>query len=135
VEMVKLVADIARDMGHDPVTLTTPLLALPLLEEREFDLVVTDVRMPEMDGIELIEQIARFDPRTAIIAMTAFGSIDTAVRAMRAGAFDYLAKPFQPADLALRMELALEQRAMTVELTELRSEVAQRFSIAGMIGR
>ncbi|WP_437626837.1 sigma-54-dependent transcriptional regulator [Sorangium sp. So ce1151] len=135
IEMVKLVADIARDMGHEPVTLTAPLLALPLLEEREFDLVVTDVRMPEIDGIELIERIARFDPRAAIIAMTAFGSIDTAVRAMRAGAFDYLPKPFQPADMALRMERALGQRAMTVELTELRSEVAQRFSIAGMIGR
>lgn len=134
-EMAKLVADIARDLGHEPVTLTTPLLALPLLEEGEFDLVVTDVRMPEMDGIELIERIARFDPRTAIIAMTAFGSIDTAVRAMRAGAFDYLPKPFQPADMALRMERALGQRAMTVELTALRSEVAQRFSIAGMVGR
>jgi hypothetical protein len=114
-------------MGHEPTTLTAPLL-----EEREFDLVVADVRMPEMDGIELIERIARFDPRAAIIAMTAFGSIDTA---MRAGAFDYLPKPFQPADMALRLERALGQRAMTVELTELRSEVAQRFSIARMVGR
>jgi DNA-binding NtrC family response regulator len=134
-EMGKLVEDIARDHGHAPTSITAPALALPLLEEEFFDLVVTDVRMPEMDGIELIGRIKRFDPRIAIIAMTAFGSIDTAVRAVRAGAADYLPKPFQPADMALRMERALEQRAMTLELSRLRSEVAERFSIAGILGR
>ncbi|MCC6553378.1 MAG: sigma-54-dependent Fis family transcriptional regulator [Polyangiaceae bacterium] len=134
-EMVRLVADIARDHGHEPTGVTAPALVLPLLEEASFDLVVTDVRMPEVDGIELIERVAAFDPRIAIVAMTAFGSIDTAVRAVRAGAFDYVPKPFQPADIALRMERALEHRAMTLELSHLRSAVAERFSTAGIIGR
>jgi DNA-binding NtrC family response regulator len=134
-EMGKLVEDIARDHGYEATSITAPALALPMLEERDFDLVVTDVRMPGIDGIELIERIKSFDPRIAVIAMTAFGSIDTAVRAMRAGAFDYLAKPFQPADLGLRLERALAQRAMTLELSHLRSEVAGRFSIAGILGR
>ncbi|MFS8068177.1 MAG: sigma-54-dependent transcriptional regulator, partial [Byssovorax sp.] len=134
-EMGKLVADIARDHGHEPTALTSPALALPLLEEQSFDLVITDVRMPEIDGVELIERIKQFDPRIAIIAMTAFGSIDTAVRAVRAGAFDYVTKPFQPSDLALRIERALERRAMTIELSQLRSKVAERFSIAGILGR
>jgi DNA-binding NtrC family response regulator len=134
-EMGKLVADIARDHGYAPTSITAPGLALPLLEEQGFDLVVTDVRMPEIDGVELIDQIKRFDPRIAIIAMTAFGSIDTAVRAVRAGAFDYLPKPFQPVDMALRMARALSHRAMNVELSRLRSEVAERFSVAGILGR
>ena len=134
-EMARFVADIARDQGHAPTTLTAPSLALPLIEEQGFDLVVTDVRMPEIDGVALIELIKRFDPRIAIVAMTAFGSIETAVRAVRAGAFDFLPKPFQPADLALRMERALDRRAMTVELLQLRSEVAARFSAAGIVGR
>jgi DNA-binding NtrC family response regulator len=134
-EMGELVADIARDHGLVPTVLTAPALALPLLEEQGFDLVVTDVRMPGMDGIELIERVRAFDPRVAIIAMTAFGSIDTAVRAVRAGAVDYLPKPFQPADMALRMEQALERRAMSLELVRLRSEVTGRFSVAGILGK
>jgi DNA-binding NtrC family response regulator len=134
-EMGKLVADIARDHGHCPFSVTSPALVLPLLERQTFDLVITDVRMPEMDGVELIERIKIFDPRIAIIAMTAFGSIDTAVRAVRAGAVDYLPKPFQPKDMALRMERALERRAMTLEISRLRTEVAERFSISGILGR
>ena len=134
-EMAKLCADIARDHGHVATTLTAPLLALPLLGETAFDLVITDVRMPEMDGIELIEQIHAYDPRIAVIAMTAFGSIDTAVRAVRAGAVDYLPKPFQPRDMSMRIERALERRAMTLELGRLRSEVAERFSVAGILGK
>ena len=134
-EMGTLVADIARDQGYLSTSVTSPALVLPMLEERAFDLVVTDVRMPEIDGVELIERIRHHDPRVAIIAMTAFGSIETAVRAVRAGASDYLPKPFQPADMALRMERALERRAMALELTRLRSEVADRFSVAGLVGR
>jgi len=135
VEMAKLVADIARDQGHRAISIDAPVLALPMIAEQAFDLIVTDVRMPEIDGVEMIERIKNFDPRIAIIAMTAFGSIETAVRAVRAGAFDYLPKPFQPKEMALRMEGALERRAMTVEISRLRSEVAGRFSIAGIIGR
>jgi DNA-binding NtrC family response regulator len=134
-EMGELVADIARDHGLEPTSITAPALALPMIEEQGFDLVVTDVRMPGMDGIELIEKIRAFDPRVAIIAMTAFGSIDTAVRAVRAGAVDYLPKPFQPEDMALRMEQALERRAMSLEIVRLRSEVTGRFSVAGILGK
>jgi DNA-binding NtrC family response regulator len=135
VEMGKLVADIASDLGHAATSVSDPALALPAIERDNVDLVITDVRMPSMDGVELVERIKAFDPRIAIIAMTAFGSIDTAVRAVRAGAYDYLPKPFQPKDMALRMERALERRAMTLELSRLRTVVAERFSVAGILGR
>jgi DNA-binding NtrC family response regulator len=134
-ECGKLVADIARDLGHSATSITVPALAMPMIEQDAIDLVVTDVRMPEIDGIELIAQIKQYDPKIAIIAITAFGSIDTAVRAVRAGAFDYLPKPFEPAEMALRMENALARRAMSVELSRLRSEVAERFSVAGIVGK
>jgi DNA-binding NtrC family response regulator len=134
-EMGKLVADIARDQGHSAMSITAPALALPMIEQEGIDVVVTDVRMPGIDGIELIAWIRQYDPKIAIIAITAFGSIDTAVRAVRAGAFDYLPKPFQPAEMALRLENALARRAMSVELSRLRSEVTERFSIAGIIGK
>jgi len=134
-DMVELCADVARDHGYAPTTVTTPALVMSLLEEQDYELVVTDLRMPELDGVSLIESIREFDPRIAIIAMTAFGSIDTAVRAVHAGASDYLPKPFQPRDLALRIERVLERRAMALELSRLRTEVAGRFSIAGIIGK
>ncbi len=134
-EMGKLCEDIARDLGHAPTSVTAAALALPLLEEQPFDLVITDVRMPGVDGIALIERIKAFDPRIPVIAMTAFGSIETAVRAVRAGAVDYLPKPFQPKEMAMRIERALERRVMSLELTRLRTEVAARFSLAGLVGR
>jgi DNA-binding NtrC family response regulator len=134
-EMGNLVADIARAQGHSAQSITAPALAMPMIEQEVVDLVVTDVRMPEIDGIDLIARMTRYDPRIAIIAITAFGSIDTAVRAVRAGAFDYLPKPFQPAEMALRIENALARRAVSVELSQLRSQVTDRFSMAGIVGK
>jgi DNA-binding NtrC family response regulator len=134
-EMGKLVADIARAQGHSVRSITAPALAMSIIEQEVIDLVVTDVRMPEIDGIDLVARMTRYDPKIAIIAITGFGSIDTAVRAVRAGAFDYLPKPFQPAEMALRIENALARRAVSVELSQLRSEVTDRFSIAGIVGK
>jgi DNA-binding NtrC family response regulator len=133
--LCELIADIARDHGHEPITVTDPLRVMPLVEQQDFDLVISDVRMPGMDGIELIAQLRAYDPRIPIVAITAFGSIETAVRAVRAGAVDYLPKPFQPKDMALRMEQALERRAMNLELARLRTEAAGRFSVAGIVGK
>ncbi len=135
IDLGQFIADIARDDGFEAESISSPLEAIGRLEERAFDLVVTDVRMPGMDGVELIGRIKAFDPRIAVIAITAFGSLETAVRAMRAGAYDYLPKPFQAQDLVLRMERALERRVLTLELSRLRTEVAGRFSIEGIFGR
>jgi DNA-binding NtrC family response regulator len=133
--MAELCADVARDYGHTASCAPSATEALSALETGEYDLVVSDVRMPQVDGIELIGQIRARDPEIAVIAMTAFGSIDTAVRAVRAGAWDYLAKPFQPADLALRVESALARRAMSLELGRLRSAVSERDRLTGMVGK
>jgi DNA-binding NtrC family response regulator len=132
--MADLVADVARDHGHLASSATSAAAAMSTLEAQAFDLVVTDVRMPGVDGIELIGRILARDHGTAVIAMTAFGSIETAVRAVRAGASDYLAKPFEPAELALRMESALARRAMGLELQRLRSAAIERDSVQGMVG-
>jgi two-component system response regulator HydG len=85
-DLGQFIADIARDDGFEATSISNPLDALGRLEAGAFDLVVTDVRMPGMDGVELIGRIKAFDPRIAVIAITAFGSLETAVRAMRAGA-------------------------------------------------
>ena len=107
VELGKLVVDVVRSRGHAATSISSPTVALPLIEQQPFDLVITDVRMPGLDGVELIERIKAYDPRISIIAITAFGSLETAIRAMRAGAYDYLPKTFEPEDLSLRVERAL----------------------------
>jgi DNA-binding NtrC family response regulator len=124
-EMAELVADIARGQGHVAMSVTAPALVLPIIEQRTIDLVITDVRMPGIDGIELIAQIKHYDPRIAVIAITAFGSIDTAVRA---GALAYLPQPFEPEARGLCIENAAEWRAMSMELSRLRVEVSDRYS-------
>lgn len=134
-EMANLVADIAKSRGHRATSAFDPLEAMRLVEDGRFDLVVTDVRMPNIDGIELVDRIARFDPGIAVIAITAFGSIDTAIRAIRAGAFDYLPKPFTPDEMALRIENALNRRALSLEVDRLRAAVPNGSGPYGMVGK
>ena len=80
-------------LGHEVEKASTGLKALEKLKEREFDIVLTDFRMPGLSGIELIERVAGKYPDIASVIMTAYGTIDTAVKAMKIGATDYLLKP------------------------------------------
>jgi len=95
----------------------------------DFDAVVTDIRMPGTSGIALCERIAANRPDVPVILITAFGSLDTAVAAMRAGAYDFVTKPFDVDALALRLDRAIERRALRAEVKRLRRVAAdaQRF--------
>ncbi|MFO0575683.1 MAG: sigma-54 dependent transcriptional regulator [Polyangia bacterium] len=101
----------------------------------ELELLVTDLRLGAADGCDLIEAARRADPRTAIIAMTAFGSIDAAVRAVRLGAFEFLTKPIEPATLRLAAQRALEARTMRSEIERLRSALGEPGEGPVLIGR
>ena len=117
-----LVADIVRDAGYQVTSFNDPLKAAPALEKGTYDVLVTDLNMPGADGIELIERIKEHDPKLVIIVMTAFGSLQTGLRALRAGAMDYLTKPFEPKELRIRIERALESRARSQTLERVRRE-------------
>lgn len=92
--------------------------------ETPFDLVLTDVRMPEMDGMELLTKIRQMDPDLPVVMITAFASVEKAVEAMRAGATDYLTKPFEETQLHLAVDRALETAKMRRENERLRAEVS-----------
>jgi len=94
--------------------------ALACIAQQRPEAVVTDMRMPGMSGVELVEQIRRIDEDLPVILMTAFGSIDTAVRAMRLGAFDYLTKPFEGDELIIAVKRAIEHRGVVQENSILR---------------
>lgn len=99
--------------------------ALRKLVEKPFDLVITDIRMERVDGMELMRQVRSRWPDTLVIVMTAFASIDTAIRAIHEGAYDYLSKPYEVDDLRLTVRRALDQSRLVRENLELKQNLAE----------
>ena len=105
---------------------TRPCAGSAIPTTQPYDVVVTDLRLPGADGLAVLEAARARDERTRVLLLTAFGSVDTAVRAMRAGAFDFLEKPLDLDQLDLRVGRALEHRRLLAEVSELRAERAAR---------
>ena len=103
-----VLGDILTDRGLDVRIHTDPLDALEQARKRCFDLVVSDLKMPRMDGLELLGELLRIDPELTVIIMTAYATVDTAVHAMREGAFDYVTKPFSKAQFLLTVDRAIK---------------------------
>ena len=108
--------------------------ALRQLEAESFDLVLTDQKMPEMDGLELLSRARSLQPQLPVVLMTAFGSVSAAVAAMKEGAADYLTKPFESDELLLVLEKALRQRRLENEVEELRGALKDRYRLGNIIG-
>jgi len=110
--------------------------ALAVAAEHPPDVVITDLKMPNMDGIELTKKLHEIDPSVPVIVATAFGDVSTAVSAMRAGAEDYLTKPIDFDALAVAIERAVERRDLTVETENLRRQIRQRDGegLVGLLG-
>ncbi len=109
--------------------------ALPALERAEFDAIVTDLRMPGIDGIEGLRRFRSKVPEVPVVLVTAFATVETAVEAMKAGAFDYLRKPFEPEELEFVVARAVEHARIRRENARLRTALSGEFSIAGLVGR
>src|SRR3954466_13644273 len=99
------------------------------------DLVVSDVKMPDLDGLDMLREIKAVEPSPHVITITAFGSIDTATRAVKLGAFDYITKPFEIDQLLLSVDKALSERALRSEVARLRDEVERSYGFHNIIGR
>jgi DNA-binding NtrC family response regulator len=108
--------------------------ALKAMQEQAFDVALLDIKMPGMDGMELHEHIRRIDPRIAVIMITAFASVDTAVRALKQGAFDYVTKPIDPDELSHLVLRALEQRRLQEENEQLRETINELVSVDEIVG-
>ena len=103
--------------------------------EKRYDLVLTDLKLPGADGIEVLSEVKEVDPETSVIVMTAFGTVESAVEAMKMGAFDFLTKPFDTDRLSLLIKRALENRRLMAENILLREELAHNLGLTEIIGK
>ncbi len=121
--------------GYEVRTAQSGARALVLVEEDEPDLVITDMRMPRMSGLELINGLKKRAPDLPVIVMTAFGTVENAVEAMKAGAVDYIMKPFENQALLLTVEKAVKLRRLMTQNRLLREEVDKGRGFAEIIGQ
>jgi len=131
----KLLFEILTKEGYDVKAAENAQKALEMLTESSFDLVMMDIRMPGMDGIEAFHILRKNYPQITVIIMTAFVSIDTAVKAMKMGAYNYISKPFNISEIKLNVKRALEINDLAEEVKELRHEIQNRFSINNIVGK
>ena len=122
-------------LGHTVEKASSGSEALERLEKNPFDLLFVDIRMPEMDGIELLEKVKTAYPETIVIIITAYGSIETAVKAMQLGASDYLLKPFKPDYLSLVMEKITQQIKFSSEYNYLKGRLEKITRFDDIIGQ
>ena len=118
-----ILGDILTHEGFDVTTENNPEQALSLAQNQSFDLVICDMKMPQMDGIELLKRLRKIHPDLNVVIMTAFGTIETAVKAMREGAFDYVMKPFSKEELLITIQRAIKNQELVRENVYLREEL------------
>ncbi len=128
-------AEFLRGLGYRTETAPNASDATQRMKEYPFDVVVSDVNLPDQDGFQLLEWARQNTPETAVILVTGFGTIENAVEAIRLGAFDYLTKPIICDELNFSIERALGQRQIVQENKTLRAQLNERFGLGNIIGR
>jgi CheY-like chemotaxis protein len=134
-DMVENLVRILRREGYRCSSAVEPKKALELLEAQRPDLLLTDLKMPETDGMELLRRAHALDPALPVIMITAFSTIESAVAAMREGAFDYLPKNFSADQLRVSVERGLRQRRLQLENRNLRDQLETTFRFETLLGR
>jgi two-component system response regulator PilR (NtrC family) len=130
-----ILTSLIRREGHTPLSATTGEAGLAMLEREEVDLVLLDLMLPGMRGMEVLREIRRRDTDQVVVVITAFSSIESAIEAMREGAFHYIPKPFKNEEVLLTIRKGLEQRRLTQENRSLKEQLRQRFAFDNIIGK
>jgi two-component system response regulator PilR (NtrC family) len=133
--MRELLSMMLRREGYDVVTAANGEAALASIQAEIFDLIITDIKMPKLDGISLLRSVKELSPDTIVIVITAFGTAETAVDAMKLGAYDYITKPFKNEEIKLVVQKALEKQVLRKENILLRREIESRAGFENFIGK
>ncbi len=130
-----IISAVLEEEGYESLTAHSGVEALEILENSDIDLVVTDVKMPAMDGIELLEKIKEKDKDIPVLLMTAHGTVDKAVEAMQKGAYTYILKPFENERLVIHVNKAINTYQVIKENRRLRHAVESRYNFNNIIGK
>jgi DNA-binding NtrC family response regulator len=133
--MVHFLTKLLRAEGLEVEGVRTGEAALERLRAAPFDLVLTDLKLPDTDGIEILKGARELRPEAVVVLITAYGTIESAIEAMRAGAYDYVTKPFRASEILQVVEKALERVRLRREVSQLRQAVAERFGFASLVGK
>ena len=133
--MCKLLKAIVNDMGYSAKSMTSPKKALQLLAKENFDIAIIDVKMPEMEGTELLVEALKLNSSMDVIMITAYGSIENAVEAIKMGAFDYISKPFQSDEIKLTLSKIIERKNLIDENQRLKNELNDIIKGGSVIGK
>jgi len=134
-EMCGLLSDVLKGEGFSVLAIGESLEASKVLKKEEFDVIVTDLKMKGLKGLDLLEVAKKTAPLTPVIIITAFGTIESAIKAMKMGAYDYITKPFQMDEIVLTVKKALENRLLKKEVVRLKKEVESRYHFHQLIGK
>lgn len=126
---------ILSDSAYDVKTLLSGAEILPLVEKEMFDVILLDLKMPGIDGLEVLREVRQAVPEIIVIMITGYATIDSAVEAIKLGAYDYIAKPFTADELCIRIEKAMEKRMLVTENVYLRQELTERYQFDNIIGQ
>lgn len=126
---------ILEDEGLEVETALSGAEAFAKMRENPFDIVITDLKMPGIDGMEVLRTIKREYPDTIVIMITGFSTVETAVEAMKLGAFDYIPKPFTPDEVSVVVKKAIEQKNLLLENVYLRQELQEKYGFQNIIGK
>jgi DNA-binding NtrC family response regulator len=134
IHMREFICEALRRRHLDVEAVADGPTALDAMARQAVDLVITDVKMPKMNGLTLLKNIKQSYSHTKVIMITAYGTIEDAVTAIREGAFDYVQKPFAPDELMLRVEKAFEYRDLVQENANLKEQLGTRFRFENIVG-
>ena len=129
-----VLSELLGEEGYEVLCAGSAPEALAMLAESDIDLVITDMKMPRMSGIGLLEEVKRQDPGLPVIMMTAYGTVENAVEAMKKGALDYITKPFQNEELKLTIRKAIDHRKLLSRHRLLAGELAERLGPHNIVG-
>ncbi|MGB2697051.1 MAG: sigma-54 dependent transcriptional regulator [Candidatus Zixiibacteriota bacterium] len=132
--MCKFMQIMLKKEGYEVTTTQSSYEALDILKQRNQDLIIADLKMPELNGLELLSRVKALDPDASFIVMTAYASVDTAIEALKKGAYDYLTKPFKVDEIRITIKKVLEQKRIKRENISLKKQLKKEFSFDNFIG-
>ncbi|MBI1821213.1 MAG: sigma-54-dependent Fis family transcriptional regulator [Nitrospirae bacterium] len=133
--MARMIMTAVRSEGYEVVWASNGKEGMTRFKERRFDLVVSDLKLPFYSGLEILSKVKETHPMVPVILMTAFGSVETAVKAVKEGAFDFITKPFEPDHLLLLIKKALENQKLLTENMILKEEYSENLQFPKIIGK